>query len=102
MRGHIENKFEFCIGETVNASRRKVPPLNEEGGPARVTKIHLVGGRALYDIQYILDHRQELYLDSSVLTRHDLSEGDQRRPKRIPKVATSGKLDTRVKIFLPQ
>jgi hypothetical protein len=29
------------------------------GGVARVTKIHLVGGRALYDIQYILDHRQE-------------------------------------------
>ena len=38
MRGHVENVFEFCIADTVIASRRKVTPLNEEGGVARVTK----------------------------------------------------------------
>jgi hypothetical protein len=91
MRGHVENVFEFNIGDTVNASRRKVPPLNEEGGMARVTKIHLVGGRASYDIQYILDHRQEHRLESSVLTRHDLSQDDQRRPKRTQIAAKFGK-----------
>ena len=31
MGGHVENVFEFCIGDTVIASRRKVTPLNEEG-----------------------------------------------------------------------
>ena len=91
MRGHVEYVFEFYVGDTVNSSRRKVPPLNEEGGVARVTKIHLVGGRASNDIQYILDHRQEHRLESSVLTRHDLSQDDQRRLKRTQIAAKFGK-----------
>lgn len=91
MKGHVENKFEFCIGDTVNASRRKVPPLNEEGGLARVINIHFAGGRVTYDIQYVLDGRKEYRLDVAVLTRHDVNDTDQRRPQRNKIAARSGK-----------
>ena len=46
-------------GDAVAASRRKVAPLNEEGGLARVINIHLVCGRPSYDVHYILDGRKE-------------------------------------------
>ena len=57
---------------------------------ARVTKSTWFVGEH-FDIQYILDHRQEHNLESSVLTRHDLSRDDQRRPKRTQIAAKFGK-----------
>ena len=78
MGGHVESVFEFCIGDTVIASRRKVTPLNEEGG-------------VWQESPNPLDHRQEYHLDSSVLTRRRLSQDDQRRPKRTQIAAKFGK-----------
>jgi len=91
MKSHVENTFAFRIGDTVVASRRKVPPLNEEGGVARVTNIHLAAGQASYDVQYVLDCRKENRLDISILTRHDMIDGDKQRPHRSKKAAIAGK-----------
>ena len=90
MKSHVENKFVFRIGDTVVASRRKVPPLNEEGGLARVTNIHFAAGQSSYDIQYVLDGRKENRLGISVLTRHSIIDGDKQRPHRSNKTAKAG------------
>ena len=56
---------------------------------ARVTKSTWYVGEH-FDIRYILDHRQEHHLDSSELTRRNLSQ-DDRRPKRTQIAAKFGK-----------
>ena len=57
---------------------------------ARVTKSTWYVGEH-FDLRYILDHHQEHHLDSSELTRRNLSQDDQRRPKRTQIAAKFGK-----------
>jgi len=87
MRGHVQRRFEFRIGEVVVASRRKVPPLNQEGGTARVSNTHWVSGKALYDIEYVDSSRKEFRLESAVLAR----KPDEERQKRRAHIAVAGK-----------
>jgi hypothetical protein len=53
LRDTDEAAFEFAVGDHVVASRRKVPPLNEEGGAAIVTGRRIVQRNAVYDIKYL-------------------------------------------------
>jgi hypothetical protein len=54
LRDTDETAFEFAVGDYVFASRRKVPPLNEEGGVAIVTGRRIVQRNTVYDIKYLL------------------------------------------------
>ena len=86
MRCHVQRRFQYRLGEVVVTSRRKVPPLNIEGGTARIANAHWVGGRALYDVEYIDSSRKEYRLESAVLTR----KTDDERPKRCARSAAAG------------
>ena len=54
------------------ASRRKVAPLNEEGGVARITGMRVVQGNALYDIKYVVGTHAETGISAAgVLSKYD-------------------------------
>jgi hypothetical protein len=54
-----EAAFEFSVGDHVFASRRKVPPLNEEGGVAIVTSRRIMQRNTVYDIKILLTKNVE-------------------------------------------
>ena len=54
------------------ASRRKVAPLNEEGGVAKITGMRVVQGNALYDIKYVVGTHAETGISAAgVLSKYD-------------------------------
>jgi UDP-N-acetylmuramyl tripeptide synthase len=54
LRDTDEAAFEFAVGDHIFASRRKVPPLNEEGAVAIVTNRRIVQRNNVYEITYLL------------------------------------------------
>ena len=67
------------------ASRRKVAPLNEEGGVSTVIARHVVKGKALYDIKNNVDGHKEYGLDADggVLTKHDIDQISSRSATQL-------------------
>ena len=68
-----EATFEFSLGEHVVATRRKVAPLNEEGGVAIITGRRVFRRNALYDIKYVLRKHVEVGISApGVLSKYDI------------------------------
>jgi hypothetical protein len=72
LRDTDEAAFEFAVGDHVFESRRKVPPLNEEGGVAIVTGRRIVQRNAVYDIKYLhTAHVEKDIAAEGVIVKYD-------------------------------
>jgi hypothetical protein len=88
LRDTDEAAFEFAVGDHVFASRRKVPPLNEEGMVAIVTGRRFVQRNDVYDIKYLLTKNVEKDIAAEgVIVKYDFHKQTLRHSSKT----TSGK-----------
>jgi hypothetical protein len=88
LRDTDEAVFEFAVGDHVFASRRKVFPVNEEGGVAIVTGRRIVQRNAVYDIKYPLTKDVEKDITAEgVIVKYDVHKQTLCHSSKI----TSGK-----------
>jgi hypothetical protein len=88
LRDTDEAAFEFAVGDHVFASRRKFPPLNEDGGVAIITGRRFVQRNTVYDIKYLLTKNFEKDIAAEgLIVKYDVHKQTLRHSSKT----TSGK-----------
>lgn len=59
------NGGKFQVGTIVEVARRKWPGINQEGGTARIQRVH---EDATYDVKYVVDRRREKHVEAKYIT----------------------------------